>query len=589
MNYFVLLVTLMAAGLLVSERLRADLVGLLVLVVLGLSGLLTSQQTFAGFSGSAVMTILGISIISEGLRQTGVTGRLGKGMIRLSGRGEMGLILVVTLVSAGLSLFMNNIAAVGVLLPAVMAVARQRRVSPALLMMPLAFGTLLGGMATLLTTSNIILSGTLKEAGYRPFGLLDFLPVGGPAVVAGVLYMITLGRRWMPHANGKEGLPPQQLRQQLNDLYRLNKQLRQVDVLPGCQMGGQTIGAARFAQTTGLTILAILRKRHTVIHPGVDVAIQAGDRLLVQGDPDPVRLSELNLCLVSEEPGASVLNDEATALVEVILPPHSSLAGRSLRQSRLRERFGVTALAVWREGHPVYSGLGEIALRGGDTLLVLGLAERIATLRRDSDLLLLEEDPDAVYRPSKQVLALVITLLTLIVTAVGLLPVAEVVLAGAVAMLLTGCLEMANVYSSIEWKAIFLIAGMWPLSTAIRVTGLAEGAIQGLLGALGPLSPLALNAVLMAVAMLLAQFMSGQVAALVLAPLALSAASAVGIDPHAPAMAVALGCSLSFPTPFGHPVNLMVMGPGGYTFRDFLRVGLPLTVVVFLTLLGTIR
>ncbi len=589
MTYFILLLTVIAAFLLVSEKLRADLVGLLVMAVLGLSGLLTSQQTFAGFSGSAVMTILGISIIAEGLRQTGATGRLGVLITRLSGKSEAGLILAVTLVSAGLSLFMNNIAAVGVLLPAVMTVARRRQISPARLLIPLSFGTLLGGMATLLTTSNIILSGALKEAGFKPFGLLDFLPVGGPALVLGALYLATLGRRLLPGADSKTGTPPQQLSRQLAELYRLDAQLRRVDVLPGCPLAGQSIGESQFAQAAGLTILAILRKRQRLIHPGAETAILPGDRLLVEGEVDPARLSELDLCLANGEEELPVLAAGSAVLVEVILPPHSSLAGRSLRQSGLRERYGVTALAVWREGQALYQGVSDLSLRGGDTLLVLGAADRLKELRRNPNLLLLEEDPDAVNRPGKLILAAAIALLTLGVAAVGVLPVAETVLAGAVLMLLTRCLEMSDVYTNIEWKAIFLIAGMWPLSTAIGITGLADGAVRGLISALGALSPLGLNAVLMAVAMLLTQFMSGQVAALVLAPLALSAAAALGIPPYAPAMAVALGCSLAFPTPFGHPVNLLVMSPGGYTFKDFLRVGLPLTVLVFLTLLVTIQ
>ncbi len=575
-----LLITLIAAVLLISDRVRADLMGLIIMVVLGLSGLVTPAETFAGFSGSAVMTILGISIISEGLRQTGVALWLGNWMRRLGGKNEIRLILVTMLVAAGLSLFMNNIAVVGVLFPATMAVARRTRVPAGKLLMPLAYGTALGGMATLLTTSNIVVSGMLKDNGLEPFGLLDFLPLGLPVVAVGVLYMLLWGRRLLPAAPNRGEQQQEQLNQRLETLYNLRNTISEVRVLAGCPLAGMRLADMGWALQTRTTILGILRNGQAILAPGPEETLQVGDRLFVQGQIS-AEIMEAQ-CLQREVHSAepSLVSNENITLAELVISPHSSLIGRTLKEIRFRDKYHLNVVAVWRSGDAISSGLSDLKLRFGDALLVQGLASVIHAMTDHSDLLLLEENPDAVLKPGKLWLALAIMVVTLGIATLGYLPVAQVVLAGAVLMLLTGCLTMNDVYKNLEWKAIFLIAGMWPLSTAIMSTGLADVVGVALIQHLGFAAPWVIAAVLIGVGLLLTQVMSGQVAALVIGPLALAAASQLQVDPRAMAMGVALSCSLSFPTPLGHPVNLMVMGSGGYRFRDFLRIGTPLTILI---------
>lgn len=575
-----LLITLIAAVLLISDRVRADLMGLIIMVVLGLSGLVTPAETFAGFSGSAVMTILGISIISEGLRQTGVALWLGNWMRRLGGKNEIRLILVTMLVAAGLSLFMNNIAVVGVLFPATMAVARRTRVPAGKLLMPLAYGTALGGMATLLTTSNIVVSGMLKDNGLEPFGLLDFLPVGLPVVAVGVLYMLLWGRRLLPAAPNRGEQQQEQLNQRLETLYNLRNTISEVRVLAGCPLAGMRLADMGWALQTRTTILGILRNGQAILAPGPEETLEVGDRLFVQGQIS-AEIMEAQ-CLQREVHSAepSLVSNENITLAELVISPHSSLIGRTLKEIRFRDKYHLNVVAVWRSGDAISSGLSDLKLRFGDALLVQGLASVIHAMTDHSDLLLLEENPDAVLKPGKLWLALAIMVVTLGIATLGYLPVAQVVLAGAVLMLLTGCLTMNDVYKNLEWKAIFLIAGMWPLSTAIMSTGLADAVGVALIQHLGFAAPWVIAAVLIGVGLLLTQVMSGQVAALVIGPLALAAASQLQVDPRAMAMGVALSCSLSFPTPLGHPVNLMVMGSGGYRFRDFLRIGTPLTILI---------
>lgn len=578
---FTLILTLVAAVLLISELLRPDLIALIVMVILGLVGIVSPQDTFSGFSGSAVMTLLGISIISEGLHQTGVTHWLGNLMYKLGHHSEAHLVLITMLVSAGLSLFMNNIAAVGVLLPAVMTLSRQTRVSPSRLMMPLAYGTVLGGMATLLTTSNIIVSGTLRDAGFKPFGLLDFFPIGAPLVLIGVVYMLTLGRRLLPKESSTSPAEPSQLlRTKLANLYQIQKNLFEIEVLPESPMVDLSILNGKWSSKLGGNIIGITHNSHTNLAPLNDRIIYAGDRLLVQGEVNLDQLPRLGLRLITHNQGTTDIASATTVLAEVVISPHAGIIGRSLRQLGFREHYNLNVLGIWRGNKPILSHLTDLPLRFGDALLVQGSAERIRVLVQESDLILLQEDPDAVLKPGKHRRALLITLLTLGVAATGILPVAIVVMVGAVLMVLSNCIGMNDAYHGIEWKAIFLIAGMWPLSIAIRTTGLADLIVHSLINLVGQVPSLVIAALLLCLALGLTQLMSGQVASLVLAPLALAAASLVKVDPRGMAMAVALGCSLAFPTPFGHPVNIMVMSPGGYSFRDYLRVGLPLTALV---------
>ena len=579
---FALILTVVAAVLLISELIRPDLLALIVMVILGLVGIVSPQDTFSGFSGSAVMTLLGISIISEGLHQTGVTHWLGNLMYKLGKQSEIRLVATTMLVSAGLSLFMNNIAAVGVMLPAVMTLSRQTRISPSRLMMPLAYGTVLGGMATLLTTSNIIVSGTLRDAGFKPFGLLDFFPIGAPLVLIGVIYMLSLGRRLLPKENsGGPAEPSQLLRMKLANLYQIQKSLCEVLVLPVSPMANLSILNGKWASRLGgANIIGVTHNDHTQLAPPNERIIYAGDRLLIQGDIDLDRLPRLGLRIVIHNDATPDIASATTVLAEVVISPHAGIIGQTLRQLGFREHYSLNVLGIWRSNKPILAHLADLPLRFGDALLVQGSAERIHVLEQESDLIVLQEDPDAVLKPGKHSRALVITFLTLGVAATGILPVAIVVMAGAVLMVLAHCLSMNDAYHGIEWKAIFLIAGMWPLSIAIRATGLASITVHSLINLVGQVPPLVIAALLLTLALVLTQLMSGQVASLVLAPLALAAAALVKVDPRGMAMAVALGCSLAFPTPFGHPVNIMVMSPGGYSFRDFMRVGLPLTILI---------
>jgi di/tricarboxylate transporter len=582
-----LAIIVIASVLMVATRLRPDLVALLTLVALGLSGLVTPAEAFAGFSGSAVITILSIFIISEGLQQTGVTHALGRGLLRLSGGGEGQAVLVTLLAAAALSLFMNNIAAAGVLLPAVISLSRQTNIPPSRLLMPLAFGTILGGMATLLTTANIIVSGALRDAGLAPFGLLDFLPVGILVVLAGTTYMVLLGRRLLPSRYpAGQAARAVRLRAELESLYGIEQNLRELEVLPGSGLAGLSLQQGNWARHLGLSVVGVARNGHVQVAPPREETVRVGDVLFAQGTPEAQVLEDNGLRLLGEPAVPLRVTDEEVVLGEAVLSPHTRVAGRTLRQLHFREKYGLNVLALWRQGQPIRAGVADLQLQAGDAILVQGAASRMRQLREERDFLLMEEDPEAVLNPGKVRLAAGIGLLTLAIATTGRLPVSVITLSGATLMLLTGCLSMDDAYRSVEWKSVFLIAGMWPLGTAIASTGLAGRIADGLAQLSAGAGTLAVAGSLLLVAAVLNQLIAGQAAVpIMLAPIGLALAQSSGADPRSLAMAVALGSSLAFLTPLGHPVNTLVMGSGGYTVRDYLRVGGPLTLIILLVCL----
>lgn len=567
-------------GLMLANRLRADAAGLAIALVLGLSGLIAPDEAFSGFSSSAVITIVGISILAQALQRTGVTQALGRLLSRLSRGGEGGMIAAVMGSGAFLSLFMNNIAAAAVLLPGAVEAVKRQRLLPSKVMLPLAVGTELGGMATLLTTGNLIVSAALIAAELPGYGLLDFAPVGVPITLVGVAFMLTLGRRLLP-ARDPTALAPQHA-QTLTDSYELLERLNALRVLPGSPLANTSVAESRIGDAFGISLMAVVRNGQVVPAPKPSFVLRAGDVLVLIGRRERADLLlARQLERVDERPYESLLDAGAAALVEVMLAPRSRAVGQTLKQLRFREKFGATVLALWHGGRSVRTDLADLPLEFGDSMLVYGSDEAVRLLQSDPDYLVLRApEREAQPRTERAVAALVITALALFVSAAGVVPVALAIMLGALAVVLSGCLTMDEAYRAVEWRAVFLIAGMTPLALALTRTGIADAVGQGVVQVLAPLGSAAVGAGLMATTMLLSQVMSGQVTAVVLAPIAISAAEALGRDPRTLAMFVALGSSLTFVTPNAHPVNAFVMGVGGYTAADYPRLGIPLTALV---------
>jgi di/tricarboxylate transporter len=576
----------LAAILLITERLRPDLIALLVLLSLSLLGVLSPEQTLSGFSSSAVITILAMFILSHGLERTGVTSWIGQRVLGAVGPRPRRLTAALMLSAAGLSLIMNSIAAAAVLIPSAVSIARQVRLPPSRLLMPLAFGALLGGTATLLTTATILVNSAVIRAGLPAFSLFEFFPVGIFVILAGVATVTLLAPRLLGVRDvGGELARMRRLQGELTSLYHLREGTCAVVIDQGSALAGQTLREAGWGRALGLTVVGVTHNGRMALAPGSDTLLREGDVVLLEGSPTPEQLDQYGLRLAVSTRVAETLASEIVPLVEVVLAPRSELEGRTLKEIHLREKYGLQVLALWRQGLVVQQGVADIPLRFGDAMLVQGPRQKVSLLQQDPNFLVLEEE--ATVRPGRRaLLAAGIMVATLAAVASGVLPIAIATLMGATLMILTRCLAMDEAYRSVDWRSIFLIACMLPLGFAMEQTGAAAYLARIVEAATGGAEPIATAAVMLGLTIALSLLLGGQTSAVVVAPIALRAASLAGADPRAMAVAVAIGCSLVFLSPLGHPANLLVMGPGSYTFRDYARLGAPVTLITFLVTLA---
>jgi len=380
----------------------------------------------------------------------------------------------------------------------------------------------------------------------------------------------------------------QRLRRELAQIYHLREGTTEVVVQAGSSMAGQTLLQGDWGRKLGLTVLGISHAGRFLKAPDRDTEVQEGDRLLLEGTPSSEQMECYGLAFTFDADLFSNLASEEVPLVEVTLTPRSELVGRTLREIRFRERYGLQALSLWREGLVLQQEVADLRLRFGDAMLLQGPRQQVELLRMDPNFLILEEETAGRLGP-RALLATGILVISLTLAATNVLPIATAALAGAVTMILTRCLTMDEAYRAVEWKAIFLIAGMLPLSIALKNTGTAAYLAEGLYQLTGGITPLLSAAVLLLITVALSMFLSGQAAAVVVAPIAIATATPTGADPRALAMAVAIGCSLAFVSPLGHPASLLVMGPGGYTFRDYLRLGTPLTLLTIAVTLAALH
>jgi len=756
----------------VTEWISVEVVALLVLGIVALTGLVTPPEAFAGFSNPAVVTVWAVFILSGGLTRTGVANIIGRQVLRMAGRREAIMVTVIMLSAGVMSAFMNNVAVAAFMLPVVMDIARQTGHHPSRLLMPLAYGSLLGGLTTLIgTPPNILVSDALRDSGLRPFGLFDYTPVGVAVMFAGVGFVSLLGRRLLPARDvARESSKPGHLN--LRDQYELKERMFLMHVPADSVLVGKSLTESRLGSALGLHVVGIIRDGRTDLAPAPSAVLHAGDRLIVEGrlermnelyswrqlvveedsidmeellsadihmmelslaagssfvgktlheinfrsrfganvlaiyreekpirsdvqevvlkssdklliqgsveglevlkgttdftQLNPVSVAQLSdlyrlkerllvmrvpesstlvgktlkdtrlgdalgmmvLCIIREAgcfpvPGAkeklkagdrlimlgrredlsilrglegleieretlpdmSELESARVGLVEAVLSPRTTLAGKTLRQLHFREKYGLSVLAIWREGRAYRSNLRDMALRFGDALLLYGPRDKLNVLGREPDFLVLTQEAQETPRLERTKLAALIMGCVLLPVVLGFVPISIAAVVGAAVMVLTGCLTMQEAYRFIEWKAVFLIAGMLPLGTALDKTGAAKFLAQGVVSMVGPFGPMAIMGGLVGLTFLATCFVPTAALVVLMAPIVLSASTNMGMSPYALMMAIAMAASASFMTPISHPANILVMGPGGYRFIDYIKVGLPLTLVVFAVVL----
>lgn len=571
-----LLILLLAVVLFATEWLSMDLTSLLVLLALPLSGLLSVEEAFSGFSNPAVITVAAMFVISDGITHTGAMGRAGERLLRLAGNSEARLVAVIMACVALFSAFINNIGSTAVLMPVVIGMARKINVSPSKLLIPLAFGSLLGGVCTLVgTPPNILMNALLQQYRGESFSMFSFTPVGLAIAAVGIGYMAFLGRRLLPQR--KSG--------KLTEEYQVKEYITEVAIAEKSPLSGMTISQSSLERDFNLKVRAILRGRQKIPRPRGNRKLHEGDTLLLEGNPEGILkvMKTKGLELIPERdnppPGKP---DQEMVVVEAALSPNCDLVGRTLSQVRFRESHGLNVLAIWRQGAPLVKQVDRVALKFGDVLLLQGVRERIVHLGKEHGFLLLGGVPQVRYRPRRAPFALGALAIVVLLAASGVLPIMLAASLGALSMVVSRCLTVQEAYESIDWSIILLIAGTLPLGLALEKSGAAVLLAEGMLGVLGPLGPWVVLAAFFLLTSLLTELMSHAAAAVLIAPIAFHAALELGVDPKPFFMAVAVAASSCFMTPIGHQSNALVMGPGGYRFFDYTRVGAPLNTLVWL-------
>ena len=597
---FVIIVVLIPIVLVITNRMRIDVAALLSALALGIAqflglGVLGNPNTpsdaakaISGFSQPVVITLLALFIVTRCLDRTGVTRLIARRILAFGGQSEMRLIFLFTATTAILSLFMNNLAAGALLLPSAMDVSRRTGIRPSKLLIPVAYGSLLGGSATYFTTANIIASDLLTTASppQAPLHILDFTPTGGLIALVGIAFVAWLGPRLLPNRLPKpEQAMARRTGSELEEVYQLDERLWEVRIPSGSKAVGKTLAQLDLGERLGIAIVAIWHGRQALFAPSPNQVLQSGDILLTVGREERVSQLTSEGFKVGRENTNGHVSARGVRFVEVVLTPHSNAEGSTLKELEFRKRYGFTAVALLREGRSYRTDVADMKLKPGDALLAVGSQKRLRTLQADPNFVVLEPDVSDQPVDTNQAILSVVIVLTAIVASILGAPVFLAMLAAALVVFIVGLLPVEEAYRTMEWQAIFLIAGMYSVSIAIVNTGLAALIGQQVVNLVTPFGPLGLAAGAYLLTAALTQIMGGQVTTLVTAPIVISAAIHLNVSPQAVAVAAAIGCSASFITPLAHPVNILMMGPGNYTFSDFFRLGWGLTIVCFVMLL----
>ena len=574
-------ITLLALLLFIADRWRADVVAGLVATLLVVTGLLTPVEAISGFGNEATVTIGLLLLLTAALMRTGAIDRLGYAVGRLSRGSETRLLVVVLGLVVPLSAFINNTAAVAVLLPVVLGLARSNSFSPSRVLLPLSFASQLGGMLTLIGSStNLVVAGVVAELGMERLRLFDVTMPGLLIAGAGVLYLLTLGRVLTPHREPA---------QDLLESYELNDYLATLRVGDGSSWAGSSIGDARLRERHGITVVTIERADGGTTGARASTLLRAGDLLLVEGTIgaltgvaglDGIELVEGEPRIPSlAEPAASDGAGDPGRTAEVMVPPRSSIVGRTLREVGFRARYGIGAIGLRRHGQVLREPIADVRLQPGDLLLVQGPAGALRSLHEEGELTLVGPVTVPARRPGKMGIAVAVMAGVVAAPALGLAPILVSAMVGSVIVLLTGCLRPEEAYEDLDWSVLVLIGALLPLGIAMQRSGAAGYVAAQTLAVAEPLGAYGLLAAVYILAVALSAVVSNAVAAVVLTPVAAAVAAGAGLSPMPFIIAVLFAASNAFLTPIGYQTNLFVYGPGGYRFSDYVRVGAPLTVI----------
>ncbi len=557
-------------------RWRYDLVALMALLTLCVAGIVPADRAFLGFGHPAVVTVAAVLVISAGMRTAGVVDVLGNVLARI-GKREMVQVVVLTALVALCSGFMNNVGALAILMPVAIHMARSAGRSPSYLLMPLAFGSLLGGLTTLIgTPPNIIIAAVRADAGHAPFGMFDFAWVGAGAALVGVLFIGLIGWRLIPLRQGGSSV------EALFEIDKYTAELRVADKSKAAELTIRQVGQAVDADCA---IIGLARGKRRISMPHSNQHLTTGDIILVEGDAESIKslADEMELELVGDdELRQELLKSDAVEVMEAIVKPESLAERRSAGRLNLRRRFGVNLLGVARQGQRLKQRLRDVSFRAGDILLLQGDSQALGQAVADLGLLPLAVRGLQIGRRPRVWLALGLFAVALAFTTAGWLSVQIALALCATAMVLFKLLTLREAYQSVDWSVIVLLGAMIPVGEAMESTGGAQLVAGGLHRLAGD-PPISFGiGALLVVTSLLSNVINNAAAAVLMAPIAMGVATAMSASADPFLMAVAFGASSAFLTPIGHQSNTLVMGPGGYHFSDYFRLGLPVSLITWI-------
>ena len=580
-QFSVLVILVLAFALLITERLRNDIVAVLIILSLYLTRVLPPPKALSGFSSEPAIVIAGIFVLSGALHQTGLSDTIGAWIGRLAGTSYNRVIAVIMLLVALLSAFTHHLTTTAVMLPVTMNLSRERQIPVSKLLMPLSFAASLGTTITIIgAPAFLIASGILKDAGRPGLSIFSIAPIGLALSLAGTLFILMVGRFLLPERKGAGDTA---------NRFQLDKYFTELTVLPESPFVEKTVREVEADHTYQFDVVGLVRRDQQMRRPRDEERLQAGDVLLVRTTPD-------ELVTIHQEPGVELhpieqygselpspdgeAEDAADLLVQAVVAPGSDLTGRTIGEVDFRSRFGAIVVALWRQGGWLGQELSQIRLSGGDVLVIQGDEDALVRVENDRAFLMLVPFQGQPRIRRKARIAGLIMLATVAAAAFNVLSIDMAALAGALAMVLAGCLTPRRAYRAIDARIFVFIAGAIPLGTAMKDTGTSDLIGGWLHSAIGGWPQLLILLALFATVGVLTQFMSDAGTTALFAPVALALAQTLGHPPEPYVVTVAMAAVASFLTPIGHHGNLLIYGPGGYQFADFVRVGAPLTVLV---------
>ena len=601
-----LIILVLSAAFFVSGKVRSDIVALCALIGLLVFQVLTPEEALSGFSNSVVIMMVGLFVVGGAIFQTGLAKMISSRILKLAGKSELRLFLLVMLVTSAIGAFVSNTGTVALMLPIVVSLAANAGMNPGRLLMPLAFASSMGGMMTLIgTPPNLVIQDTLVHAGFEPLSFFSFLPIGLICMLTGILVLLPLTKWFLSKRKKKdEEVSSGKSLSELVKEYGLAHNLFRLRVDAASDIVGQTVQTLDVRRRYGLNILEVRRgeasqhrflKTVTQKLASADTVIQANDVLYINGDASAVNrfAGECRLEMMDGHATEEAGNGERSlgfydiGIAEIVLMPTSNILNQRVKEAGFRDKFNVNVLGIRRKKEYILQDLGNERMHNGDVLLVQGQWQDIARLtKEDTDWVVLGQplaEAAKVTLDYKAPVAAFIMVLMVVMMVFDFIPVAPVtaVMIAAMLMVLTGCFRNVEAaYKTINWETIVLFAAMLPMSLALEKTGASESISNSLVSGLGAYGPIALMAGIYFTTSLMTMFISNTVTAVLMAPIALQSAVQIGVSPVPFLFAVTVAASMCFASPFSTPPNALVMPAGQYTFMDYIKVGLPLQIIM---------